>query len=456
MTLGRHRAPDPHRESDRPHASDRRVTSGRRVRLDYGRHGLDVDMPPETVVVEPRTVPPLPDEAAAVRDALRRPIGAPALRSLTHPGDRVAIVHSDMTRPMPNDKVLPVLLAELGAAGVAPHDITLINALGTHRAQTEAEMDALLGPDVVRRYRCVQHDARDSQQLVPLVPPESRGPRPTINRAYAEADLKILTGLLEPHFFAGFSGGPKAVLPGIAGIDAIAANHGAANLSHPRATWGVTYGNPVWDKMLAFAIDAGPCFLLNVTVDRAGRLTGVFAGALEPAHAAGCDACRAASMVCVAHRFDVVVTTNAGHPLDLNLYQSVKGMSAARQITEPGGDIVIATECADGLPDHGQYAALLREAGSPDELLRLVAAPGFSRHDQWQAQAQAEIQRNATVHVFSDGLTPEQIRGALLEPCADVGATVRELLARKGPGATVCALPRGPMTVPYVDADATD
>lgn len=427
----------------------------RRVRLEYGRTGLDVDLPDRTQVIEPVRASPLADEQAALREALRRPRGSPGLRELARPGMRVVVVHSDMTRPMPNERVLPVLLAELEAVGVVAGDITLLNALGTHRAQTPAETEELLGPDIARRYRCVLHDAWDVDQLVPAGT-GGRDDRPVpdllINRAYVEADLRILTGFIEPHFFAGFSGGPKAVLPGIADIDSIMANHGPSRLGHPSATWGVTHGNPVWDEMLAGARQAGPCLLLNVTLDGSRRLTGVFAGELETAHAAGCAACRQTSMVPVPHRFDIVITTNAGHPLDLNLYQSVKGMSAARQIVRPGGAIVVAAACADGLPEHGEYANLLRDADGAESLLARVTAPGFSCHDQWQAHTQAEIQLHADVHVYSEGLTGAQIRGALLQHSRDVRTTVLSLLDRYGPDATVCALPSGPLTIPYVAA----
>jgi nickel-dependent lactate racemase len=432
----------------------------KRVRLDYGRDGLCVDLPSDSKVIEPRREPALPDEAAALRAALRQPIGSPPLRELVHPGDRIVVVHTDITRPMPNERVLPVLLAELEAAGAAPDDITLLNALGTHRPQTPAELDELLGPDIVRRYRCLQHDAWDAEQLVPVGDLRQAGtraasPRPILlNRAYVDAQLRILTGFIEPHFFAGFSGGPKAVLPGIAGIDSVLANHGPDKIAHPRATWGVTYGNPVWDEMLDVAVAAGNRFVLNVTLNRERHITGVFAGALEAAHSAGCEACRRASMVSVASSFHIVVTTNAGHPLDLNLYQSVKGMSAARQIVKRGGAIVIATACAEGLPEHGEYANLLRHSDSPRALLSRLTEPGFTCHDQWQAQTQAEIQLHADVHVFSEGLTEQQIRSALFTPCHDVSETVSELVERFGPGAAVCVLPSGPFTVPYVAPSA--
>jgi nickel-dependent lactate racemase len=419
------------------------------VHLAYGRHGLDVELPSWAQVVEPRHAPGLADEAAAIRQALRDPISAPPLRERVHPGDRAVVVHSDLTRPMPNDRVLPPLLAELEQAGVRREDITLLNALGTHRRQTPQELAEMLGQEIVTRYRCTQHDAWDDGNLVSLGHTRFGHPM-RVNRAYMEADVKILTGFIEPHFFAGFSGGPKGVLPAIASADSVLANHGAEMIGHPRATWGVTEGNPIWEEMLEVALKTEPTFLLNVTLNRAREITGVFGGDLRQAHAAGCDFCRRAAMVPVPRFFDVVVTTNSGYPLDLNLYQAVKGMSAAARIVRQGGSIIIAAECWDGIPEHGEYANLLRQADSLSALMEHITAPGFACQDQWEAHIQALIQLRADVYVYSDGLSDAQIREALLAPCHKIEDTLAELLGRYGPGATVCVLPEGPQTVPYV------
>ena len=422
------------------------------VHLAYGKHGLDVELPPHTRVIQPRYVAGLRDEKAAIRQALRDPIGAPPLRELVQRGDRVVVVHSDITRPMPNERVLPVLLAELEAAGARREDITLLNALGTHRRQTPEELVGMLGQEIVERYRSLQHDIWDDDKLV-FLGHTSLGHPVRVNRVYMEAEVKILTGFIEPHFFAGFSGGPKGVLPSIAGADSVLTNHGAKMIGHPQATWGVAEGNPIWEEMLEVALKTEPTFLLNVTLNRAREITGVFAGDLRQAHTAGRDFCWQSAMVPVRHLYDIVITTNSGYPLDLNLYQAVKGMSAAARIVRPGGSIIAAAECWDGIPEHGEYAELLRAAGSPQELLALVEAPGFACQDQWEAHIQALIQLRADVHVYSDGLSDAQIREALLTPCHSIEGTLAQLLDQYGPGATVCVLPEGPQTVPYVTKD---
>jgi nickel-dependent lactate racemase len=429
-----------------------------RIHLAYGRDGLWVNLPDDApvTVIEPQFVPGLPDERAALAAALRSPLGAAPLRELVRAGDTVAVVFSDLTRPMPNDRVLPPLLEELAAAGIPDERIVLVNALGTHRPQTDAELVEMLGSEIVARYRIVQHDAWDDEGLVEVG--ENHAGRPVrVNRAYMEASARILTGFIEPHFFAGFSGGPKAVFPGIGDIEAIMDNHGGALLADPQATWAVTEacpeqgrrGNPLWEDILAIVRYTAPTFLLNVTLNRDRQITGVFAGDLVTAHRAGAAFVRETAMQPVAEPFDIVITSNSGYPLDLNLYQAVKGMSAAAQIVRPGGDIIVAAECWDGIPSHGEYRRLLWEASSPQELLDTVMAPGFRCHDQWEAQVQAQIQLKASVHVYADGLSDEDLRRALVIPCLSIEETVARL-RRQNSNAAIAVLPEGPQTVPFV------
>jgi nickel-dependent lactate racemase len=262
--------------------------------------------------------------------------------------------------------------------------------------------------------------------------------------------VKILTGFIEPHFFAGFSGAGKAIMPGMAGQETVLRNHNARNIADPNATWGVTWGNPIWEEIREVARKAEASFLLNVTLNRDKAVTGVFAGDLDEAHACGVDFVRQTAMVSVEKPFDIVVTTNSGYPLDLNLYQAVKGMSAAAQVVRPGGAILCAAECWDGIPDHGLYGQLLREAGSPQELLDRIMEPGFLKQDQWQAQIQVQIQLKADVYVHSSYLSETQIRDALLKPAPSIEATLAELADTYGPNPHICVLPEGPQTVPYL------
>jgi nickel-dependent lactate racemase len=417
--------------------------------LAYGREGLEVDVPDTADVIRPRFVPGLPDENAAILEALRDPIESPALRELVRSGDKVVIVHTDITRATPNHLILPVILAELEDAGIGRQDITLLNGLGTHRMQTESELRVMLGDAVVDNYRCLQHDCHDDANLV-VLGETNLGHPVRVNRTYMEADVRILTGFIEPHFFAGYSGGPKAVLPSLAGTESVFTNHGRHMIAHQAATWGVTEGNPIWQEMRDVALQSDPAFLLNVTLNEQRQITGIFAGEMLAAHAQGCAFVKEMAMVAVDEPYDIALTTNSGYPLDQNLYQAVKGMSAAAQIVRQGGAIVVAAACEDGLPDHGRYAELLAEAGSPEGILEMIARPGFSVQDQWQVQIQAQIQLKAQVHVYSENLTGEQIHLALFTPSAGIEQTLAALTAQYGDDCRICVIPEGPQTIPYL------
>ncbi len=421
------------------------------VSITYGRSGLDITVPDDTDIIQAAQLPGLSDEADALCHALRHPIQSLPLAEKVNSSSRIVIVHTDITRATPNDRILPVLLRELLDAGVPRNQITLVNALGTHRPQTEAELRAMLGDWVYSRFRCLQHDAFDASLLVDLGT-TSLGHPVRVHHLLVESDLRILTGFIEPHFFAGFSGGPKGVLPSLAGFESVLSNHSRDMIAHPRATWGNLEGNPVWQEMREVALKLADTFLLNVTMNEHKEITGVFAGDLIAAHAAGCRFVRDHSMVAVNEPYDVVIACNSGYPLDQNLYQSVKGMSAASQIVRPGGTIVMAAECADGIPDHGKYAELLQRGGSPQGILAMLNQDGFEEHDQWQVQIQAQIQLQADVHFYSHLLSTTQIRDALLHPCRDVSALVSALgRDHRGPNPLrVCVMPDGPMTIAYL------
>jgi nickel-dependent lactate racemase len=383
---------------------------------------------------------------------MRSPVGKPALREMVRPEHTVAISVCDVTRPMPSATVLPVLLRELSHV---PRDrIALLVATGTHRAVTAEELDGMLGPEVARGYEVVNHSAFE-QQGVRHIADTPNGIPVSLNRRWLDSDFRITTGFVEPHFFAGFSGGPKMVAPGLAGFDTIMGLHGASMIGHPNATWGVTEGNPIHDSIRWIASRTGVDFSVDVTINRDREITAVYAGELFAAHAAACDAARLTAMRAVDRPFDVVVTSNSGYPLDLNLYQSVKGMSAAAQIVRDGGTIICAAECSDGLPDHGEYGQILASRGSPEELLEMVCSPGYRRHDQWQVQMQAQIQLRARVLLKSSHLTPAQVRAAHLEPIEDISAAIPGLVRRYGQDTRICVLPQGPQTIPYLDGPAS-
>ena len=418
-----------------------------KVALKYGRGHHIVDLPERgTTVIEPHYVPALADERGCFLAALRDPIDGHPLQEIATAEKSVAVVFSDVTRPIPNERVIPWLLAELGPP---TGRISLINATGMHRPADRDELEQMLTREVVSSYRVVNHVATDRSTLARVAIDGNSSF--WVNAEYLRADVRILTGFIEPHFFAGFSGGPKSVMPGIAGADTILRNHSAAMIGHPRATWGVTYGNPIWEEIRRCALSTRPSFVVNVALNKDRGITGVFAGGLDAAHARGVEVVREHSMQGVAEPFDIVITTNTGYPLDLNLYQTIKGISAARQIVRKGGAIIAVSECCEGIPDHGNYKRLLHESKSPAEMLARIQAPRFLEIDQWEAQLQAMVQAHADVFLYSS-LDDEEVRAAHLEPIHSVEDCVAELRARFGPDSTVAVLPQGPETIPYLES----
>ena len=420
-----------------------------KIKLAYGRTGLEVELPDDrTTVVEPSYLPGLPDQTGAVRTAVRDPVGGTLpLRKLAQPGNTVAISVCDITRPMPSRTVLPVLLHDL--SHVPDQNIIILVATGTHRSNTDSELRQMLGDKIVDRYNVVNHSAFDDATLKNAG--ETRDGIPIfLNRRWLDSDLRITVGFVEPHFFAGFSGGPKMVAPGLAGFDTIMRLHNAEMISHPEARWGVTVGNPIHDAIREISAQTGVDFALDVTINRERLITSVYAGEPAAVHRASCRFARTISMQPVNRPFEVVLTTNSGYPLDQNLYQTVKGMSAAAQVVRRGGTIIAAAECIDGIPEHGEYGRLLRSSSGPKDLLETVHSPGHNVHDQWQVQIQAQIQLKANVKLKSDYLTEEQVLSAHIEPIEDVEDAVAEELLRHGSDSQLCVIPEGPQTIPYL------
>ena len=420
------------------------------VRLAYGEGGLQVDLPRDrTTVVEPTFAEASDDQRGLLRDALRRPVHGPPLREIVKPGQRVAISMCDGTRPQPRHLMIPAVLEELEGI-VDLEDVVVLVATGTHRGNTETEIRAMLGDDVVQRVRVVNHDARDDASLVYLGRHGADVPV-FLNREWVDADVRITTGFVEPHFFAGFSGGPKLVAPGLAGLETVLTLHDAKRIGDPRATWAVCEGNPVHDDIRAVVAAVGKVdFGLDVVLNREQRIVEAFGGELSAMHLAARASAQRLAMRPVPALFDVVVTTNAGFPLDQNLYQAVKGMSAAMTVVKPGGTIVCAAECRDGFPDHGSYREVLSSEPSPEALLATIAARERTVPDQWQVQVQAKVQAHAQVVMRTSYLSATDLAEAHLGHTEDVAETVDAALRSAGAESRVCVLPEGPQTIPYV------
>lgn len=419
-----------------------------RLPLQYGTTGVDLDLTGiNATVLRPRHTPALADEAAGFVEAARAPIGTRPLREIIRADETVAVVIPDGTRPLPSDRLLPWLFAEL--AHVPAKNFTIVVGTGSHRANTPAELDRMLGAEVVRRYKVINHDAHTPAGLV-TVGRSKFGYDVAFNRETVEADRRIIMGFIEPHFMAGFSGGYKAVFPGVLGIEAIMQYHGARVIGDPLSTWGELETNPTQARVREGGALLPIDFCINVTLNAEKRITRYFCGETMAAHRAGCAFAKATAMTACAQAFPIVVTTNSGFPLDQNVYQAVKGMSAAARIVQPGGLILAAARCNDGFPEHGNFREMLVAHASPAALLETINRPDFSIFDQWQVQLLALILLKARVGLYSE-IPPGQLRAAHLEPVANLDAALRAEIARLGPDTPVAVLPEGPLTIPYLE-----
>lgn len=396
-------------------------------------------------MLAPSEPEPLLDPRAAVARSLIEPRGCRPLAEVARGRESACVVISDVTRPVPNPLILPPLLETLEAEGI-PRDRTLILvATGMHRASTEEERAALVGPEVAGRYRVVDHLSKAREEMVEVGRIGGRVPA-LVNRRYVESDLKVLTGFIEPHMWAGYSGGRKSILPGISSLETLQFMHGPEMVAHPGCEYGQLEGNPFHEAGLEVLGMAGADFVVNVTLDTGKRVTGVFSG--DPVHA-HLEGCAFLSRHCVRELdvpLDFIVTTNAGAPLDCNLYQTVKGITGAAPAVKPGGDVLIASRCIEGAGSP-EYRKILEMVDSPRSFLNRVMQKEFFVPDQWCAQETYQVLLGRTVHVYTEGFSREELERFHFRPVADVGAGVRALLEKHGPGARWAVVPDGPMVI---------
>jgi len=421
-----------------------------RVHLKYGRGELEVELPDRHVVkcLGYQPAETIPDSVAAVRQALAAPIGTPPLAELARGRRNACVAVSDVTRPVPNREILPPLLDELEAAGIPPQEILLLVATGLHRPNVGEELAGMLGPEIVGRYRVENHFGRELSQHT-FLGRTPRGVPAWIDSRYVHADLKITTGLIEPHFMAGFSGGRKLICPGLAALETIRVWHGPDFLEHPNARSGCLAGNPVHEENTQVARMAGCDFIVNVVLDSQRRILSVVAGDMEAAFCRGAALAECVVTDTVPQPVDIVITTGAGYPLDATFYQSVKGMAAALPIVKPGGTVILAAEISEGIgsPD---FQRLYHENPTLEAFMERILSKEYFVMDQWQLEEFVKVRRTARVKVVSDGLSPEVLRHLFVEPAISVEAAVAESLAEYGPDATIAVISEGPYVIGQV------
>ena len=415
-----------------------------RVHLEYGRTGMDVELPDANVVkcLQYKPLDPLPDPEAAVRDGLARPIGALPLAELARGRRNACVAICDVTRPVPNAILLPPILETLEAAGIPRDQITILVATGMHRPNVGEELRSMVGDFVADQYRIENHRGQELGEHAYLGK-TSRGVPVWIDSRYAQADLKITTGLIEPHFMAGFSGGRKLICPGLAAFETVKHWHGPDFLEHPNARCGCLEGNPVHEENTAIGRMAGCDFIVNVVIDAKRQILRVVAGDMEAAFEEGVAFARLPVTDTVAEPVDIVVTSSAGHPLDTTYYQSVKGMVGATAIVKQGGTIILAASLSEGIGSP-EFRSLFDDNPTLDAFMeRLLSKQSFVM-DQWQLEEYAKARRHAKIKVVSDGLPAETLRRLFVEPAPSVEAAVADALKEYGPNATIAVIPKGP------------
>jgi lactate racemase len=423
-----------------------------KIKLAYGKEGHTITLPDyyDMDLIEPSWNSALPDPYKSVIEAIRNPIDSKPLKDLVKKEDKIGIIFSDITRPTPYNIITPAILNELKFLPM--ENITFYCANGTHRLATEGELNKILGEYVVGNFRIVQNDTSNID-LHDYVGTTRSGNKIFLNKEILNCTLKVLTGFIEPHFFAGFSGGGKSLIPGLASLETIKHNHSIKNLLRKNVRWGKTYGNALWEDIQEASEFVPGLFLLNVTLNKNKEITRVFAGDLRSSHKEGCRYVKDSAMAPVNRLYDIVITSNSGYPLDLNIYQTVKGMSAAAGIVKPGGSIIIAAECWDGIPSNSDYETILKSVKNVDELLQFIIDNEKTLKDTWQIYYQAIIQKKANVFLFSNKLKEEAIKTAFLTPVKDIADLIGDLMRQKGPDACICLLPEGPQTIPYLRPD---
>ena len=412
------------------------------LELPFGHSHISLELPSSNLlsVLLPRDGERAREESALVRQALAHPIGTPRLRDLARPGQKVVIITSDLTRPCPSDRLLPPLLQELAVAGVPDADITIVVALGLHRPMSESELETTVGSDVYRRVRVVNHDPGNTVRLGST----SFGTPVEIYRPVVEADLRVCLGNLELHYFVGYSGGAKAILPGCASRATVTANH--AMMARPEAAAGRLEGNPVRADIEEGVAMLGVDFILNVMLDGEKRILGAVAGEVSAAHRRGCALVAQRAEVTIRERADIVVVSAGGYPKDVNLYQAQKALENATHAARAGGIIVWVAECAEGY-GNPTFETWMREMGSPDELLERIQGE-FVLGGHKAAAIAAVLKRNR-VYLVS-GLQPEAVRWCNLTPFDNLGEAMQTAFGEIGRDARVIVMPHGGSILPTV------
>ncbi len=421
-----------------------------RVTLDYGKNGLEVELPDKNVVgpLELQSVQPIADTEAVLAHMLAEPISSPPIFELARDKKSACILICDITRPVPNQLLLTGLLRELERAGLPRGEILILIATGLHRPNLGDEIVELVGPEIAANYRIENHDGKDRDSHTYLGE-SPRGVPIWIDSRYVAADLKIATGLIEPHLMAGYSGGRKLICPGIAALETVKVWHGPDFLEHPKADSGCLDGNPVHEENTWIARKAGCDFIVNVALDSDRRVTTIVAGDMEQAFLKGVEFVESVVKAGVSEPCDVVVTSSAGYPLDTTFYQSIKGLTGALPIVKQGGTIIIAASLTDGIGSE-EFQQLFAEHENLEVFMQRILGKDYFVMDQWQLEEMAKVCRKAKVKYVSSGMPAETLKRLFVEPASSVEQAVADSLMEYGNDARIAVIPKGPYVLPVL------
>jgi nickel-dependent lactate racemase len=426
-----------------------------RIRMHYGKKGLDIDLPDdlETTIIKKRKMPILPDPGRAVREAFSHPMGSKTLRDEAKDCRKICILICDITRPVPNGIVLTALLQELLEEGVDPDSVTILVATGLHRPNEGEELRELVGNDwVVETVRVVNHFARNADDHV-FLGTTPFGMPVKVDRRFVEADLRMVIGLVEPHFMAGYSGGRKIIIPGIAHEETIRVLHKTQLLIQDGVSNCRLEGNPLHEELVQAAAMAGHCLAVNTVIDETRNLSFVNFGSLKESHEAAIRFARPFFEIPVHRKFKTVITSASGYPLDRNYYQTVKGMVGVAGILEPDGDLFVVSECSEGLGTQ-EYAESQGKmiAGGIEAFVNQTLLKKAASIDEWETIMQIKAMRTGRIHLFSDCLSAEEKALTGITVVDSFRQALVECMAKKKDKA-VAVVPEGPYVIPFFKSD---
>ena len=422
-----------------------------RIKMDYGKTGLMVDLPNDKVIgpLEIKNAIPLANQSQAISDALANPIGSKPLAEIAKGKKTACILICDITRPVPNKVILPQILKTIEEAGVPRSGITILIATGLHRPNEGEELVELVGEDIANNYRVENHHGKETSEhdYLGITP---KGVPVYIDSRYIKAELKITTGLIEPHLMAGYSGGRKVICPGIAGIETVKVWHGPKFLEHPNADCGIVEGNPVHEENTYIALMSGCDFIVNVCVDGNRQITWAGAGDMIKAWEAGVSFVRQVVRVPIKEPVDIVLTSCAGYPLDITWYQAVKGLMGALPIIKKGGTIILVASLTEGLGSP-EFQQVLSENPDIKAFKKRILETDYFVMDQWQLEEFAKVVEKCKVKVYSKGLEHSVLNKCHVTPIDSVEQAIAESLQEYGPSARIAVIPKGPYVLACVE-----